>query len=195
MLLAVSHGLSIGGLLALLGMLYQRHQTLQIGELGGLARQTPRLAFFMLVLILSSIGLPGLSGFAGELLLLTGAVQRGWTGAPPDWALHYRVIAVAATAGAVLGAWYMLSMAQRVLFGPVRRPQRNSSSDAVADLNLRESLALAPLVVLIFWIGLQPQVFLDRMSPTLDRLTVRAMQAADGEEPGFDGQGGLARVD
>jgi NADH-quinone oxidoreductase subunit M len=185
----VNHGLSTGGLFAVVGMLYERYHTRQIAELGGLARQTPWLAFFTLVLTLSSIGLPGLNGFASELLILVGMFQRGWTGAPPGWDVQYRVIAVAALAGVVLGAWYMLYLVQRVFFGPLRRPQTHSPQPPAGDLCLREIAALTPLVVLIFWIGLQPQFFLDRISPTLDHLTARAVQAADEVGSGARGQG------
>ena len=117
----VNHGLSTGGLFAVVGMIYERYHTRQIADFGGLARRLPVLAFFMLVLTLSSIGLPGLNGFAGEFLLLLGMFQRGWAEAPAaDW-LQFRVIAVLSLAGVVLGAWYMLWMYQRVFFGAAAR--------------------------------------------------------------------------
>ena len=184
----VNHGLSTGGLFAVVGMLYERYHTRQIADLGGLARQTPWLAFFMLVLTLSSIGLPGLNGFAGELLILVGMFQRGWAAAPAEWSVHYRIIAVAALAGVVLGAWYMLYLVQRVFFGPLRQPQPKTHEPPAGDLCFREIAALAPLTVLIVWIGIQPQFFLDRMNPTLDHLTARAMQAAE-DGSGFRVQG------
>ena len=81
----INHGLSTGGLFAVVGMLYERYHTRQIADFGGLARRLPVLAFFMLVLTLSSIGLPGLNGFVGEFLILLGMFQRGWAEAPPDW--------------------------------------------------------------------------------------------------------------
>ena len=74
----VNHGLSTGGLFAVVGMIYERYHTRQIADFGGLARRLPVLAFFTLVLTLSSIALPGLNGFAGEFLLLLGMFQRGW---------------------------------------------------------------------------------------------------------------------
>ena len=174
----INHGLSTGGLFALVGMIYERYHTRQIADLGGLTRQTPVLAFFMLVMTLSSIGLPGLNGFVGEFLILLGMFQRGWTDAPPALALQYRVIAVLAVVGVVLGAWYMLYLVQRVFFGPLREPKHDRKEPPVADLRPREIAALVPLVVFIVWIGVQPAFFLDRMSPTLDRLTAPAMQVA-----------------
>ncbi len=175
----VNHGLSTGGLFAVVGMLYERYHTRQIADLGGLARRLPVLSFFMLVLTLSSIGLPGLNGFVGEFLILLGTFQRGWAQAPAGHWLELRVIAVLATSGVVLGAWYMLWMYQRVFFGPLREPQHNSDATPVQDLSLREIACLAPLLVFILWIGLQPRFFLDRMGPTLEELSAPAMRAAD----------------
>ncbi len=175
----VNHGLSTGALFALVGMLYERYHTRQIADLAGLARKLPWLAFFTVVAALSSIGLPGLNGFVGELLILLGAFHRAWAGAPPEWAASYRLVAVLATSGVVLGAWYMLWLVQRVLFGPLREPKHDASHAPVRDLSAREIMALAPIVALMLWIGLCPKFFLDRMAPTLDRLTEQAIEAAD----------------
>jgi NADH-quinone oxidoreductase subunit M len=179
----VNHGLSTGGLFALVGMLYERYHTRNIADLGGLAYRTPRLAAMMVFLALASIGVPGLNGFAGEFLILLGMFQRAWAEAPAELALQYRVISVLAAAGVVLGAWYMLSLVRRVFFGPLREPTGDHSQPPVRDLAAREVLALAPLVVLIVWIGVQPRFFLDRMGPTLDRLTagVRATTNAESD--------------
>jgi NADH-quinone oxidoreductase subunit M len=169
----INHGLSTGALFALVGMLYERYHTRQIADLGGLARQVPVLTFFFVLMTLSSIGLPGLNNFAGEFLLLLGMFQRGWADAPPAWAGHLRLIAVLATLGVVLGAWYMLLLVQRVFFGPVRVPSPGQGHEPVRDLNFREIAALTPIAVFVLWIGLQPQYFLERMSPTLDTLTAQ----------------------
>jgi NADH-quinone oxidoreductase subunit M len=204
----VNHGLSTGGLFAVVGMLYERYHTREIADFGGLARRLPLLSFFTLVLVLSSIALPGLNGFAGEFLLLLGVFQRGWADAPsPHW-LQLRAIAVLSTSGVVLGAWYMLWMYQRVFFGPPREsigqgtsapsvpgvpggegsgfsaqeitrsqiPNPKSPS-RVRDMSLREILCLSPLLLMIFWIGLQPAFFLDRMALTLNDLIKPAADA------------------
>ncbi len=113
----VNHGLSTGGLFAVVGMLYERFHTRQIADFGGLARRLPVLSFFTLVLVLSSIALPGLNGFAGEFLLLAGLFQRGWAEPAPAHWLQLRTIAVLSMSGVILGAWYMLWMYQRVFFG------------------------------------------------------------------------------
>jgi NADH-quinone oxidoreductase subunit M len=174
----VNHGLATGGLFAVVGMIYERFHTRKIDDLGGLARQFPRLATFMVILTLSSIGLPGLNGFVGEFLLLLGMFQRAWTDAPVTLAAQYRVISVVAVSGVVLGAWYMLHLVQRVFFGPWRIPASHAEPNPkFTDLSLRESSALGLLVVFIFWIGLQPRFFLDCMSPTLGKILAPASQA------------------
>src|SRR5262249_16671846 len=118
----INHGLSTGGLFAVVGMMYERYHTREISAYSGLARRTPILAFFMLLFTLSSIGLPGLHGFAGEFLLLSGAFQRGWTEAADSWRMAGRVLSVVAVSGVILGAWYMLWFVERVFFGPLREP-------------------------------------------------------------------------
>ena len=175
----VNHGLATGGLFAVVGMIYERYHTRQIADLGGLARRTPLLASFAVVLALASIGLPGTGGFVGEFLILLGMFHRGWAEAPPALALQYRVISILAVSGVVLGAWYMLGLVLRVFFGPLREPAAGHAQPPVRDLAPREVLALAPLVALIVWIGVQPALFLDRMTPTLDHLTAGVIEKVD----------------
>jgi NADH-quinone oxidoreductase subunit M len=178
----INHGLSTGGLFAVVGMLYERYHTRQIADLGGLARRTPILAFFMLGLTLSSIGLPGLNGFAGEFLLLIGMFQRAWAGSLTAATVQFRCISVLAVAGVVLGAWYMLLLVQRMFFGPLHEPNHHHHEPPVRDLCTREILTLAPLLVFIVWIGVQPRFFLDRMTPTLDPLAAVTARAVDRAE-------------
>lgn len=198
----INHGLSTGGLFAAVGMIYERYHTREIADLGGLARRTPRLAAFFVLLTLASVGLPGLNGFAGEFLLLVGMFQRAWGDPLPQAAWQLRVISVLATLGVVLGAWYMLQLVERVFFGPLREPGHDAepapahgtdrtwapspmsgAHPPVADLSLREVMALAPLAVFILWIGLWPGFFLDRMAPTLNRLSAPAVASVAGMEP------------
>ena len=164
-----------------------------------------------MLLRLSSIALPGLNGFAGEFLLLLGMFQRGWAQAGSGHWLQLRIIAVLSLDGVVLGAWYMLWMYQRVFFGPVREPHHGpppsdvstlaagndprgdshppaSAAPPVGDLSLREVLTLVPLVVMIFWIGLWPRFFVDRMQPTLDALTAPARAALERQEERGEGR-------
>jgi len=179
----LNHGLSTGGLFAVVGMVYERYHTREIRQLGGLTYRTPALAFFFVLFALSSIGLPGLNGFAGEFLILIGMFQRGAWGiasAPLDHVLlAYRIMAVLAVSGVVLGAWYMLFLVQRVFFGPLKEPEHAHGEGAVSDLSLRETAALVPLAVFVFWIGLHPEFFLSRMRPSLEPLTSQAAHIVD----------------
>jgi NADH-quinone oxidoreductase subunit M len=168
----INHGLATGGLFALVGMLYERYHTRQMDDLGGLARRLPVMAFFLMVLSLSSIGLPGLGGFVGEFLVLLGMFQRAWVAPLDALGVGLRVLSVLALLGVVLGAWYMLRLVERVLFGPVKEPPTDHGP--VRDLCAREIWALAPLAALLLWIGIQPGFFLVRMTPTLDTLTAPA---------------------
>ncbi len=123
-----------------------RH-TRAIADFGGLGRSMPLYATVLIVVTLSSIGLPGLNGFVGEFLILLGAFK--------EWRLH----AILACGGVVLGAVYMLWMVERVLWGPIR----HEANRKVRDLNARELLAFAPLLVLIVVMGVYPKPFLDPM--------------------------------
>jgi len=144
----VNHGLATGALFLLVGMLYDRGHTRRIADYSGLWSQMPRFSSVFLLMMLSSIGLPGLAGFVGEWLSLAGAFRAGpWYGA-------------LAAIGVVLGAAYMLWLFQRLFFGPPSSP----AGGFLHDLTGREMAALAPLVVLIVWIGLFPHTFLAPIS-------------------------------
>lgn len=178
----VNHGISTGALFAIVGMLYERYHTREIKDMGGLARRAPWLAFFMLLFTLSSIGLPGTNGFAGEFLVLAGMFQRGWAEAPTGVAGQLRWISVLAVFGVVLGAWYMLWLVQRIFFGPLREPASSQHDTPIRDLAPREIVALVPLAVFVFWIGIYPQFFLRPMAPSLNQATMAAQQIVRGTE-------------
>ena len=112
----------------------------------------------MLLFTLSSIGLPGMNGFAGEFMILVGMFQRAWAEGPAGLATLMRIVSVVAVGGVVLGAWYMLWLVQRVFFGPLREP---ATDEQIRDLNAREIAALVPLALFVFWIGLYPKYFLE----------------------------------
>jgi NADH-quinone oxidoreductase subunit M len=160
----INHGLSTGGLFLLVGMVYERYHTRQLDDLHGLASRLPLLATALVFISLSSIGLPGLNGFVGEILSLAGMFER------------HPLYSVIGAIGLVLGAWYMLSMLQLAFFGPLKEPTRGESH--VTDMNLREALALTPIAVLCLWIGLRPQPLLDAIKPDVDR--VAALYAQEG---------------
>ena len=149
----VNHGISTGALFLLVGYIYERRKTRAISELGGLARPAPVLAMVFMVVMLSSVGLPGLNGFVGEFLVLLGAFEA------------HRWWAVAATAGVILAAVYLLWAYQRVFHGPAR-----GDNSKMVDLRWREGLVLAPLLALIIFLGVYPRPVLDRMEPSVDAL-------------------------
>jgi NADH-quinone oxidoreductase subunit M len=126
----INHGLSTGGLFATFGMIYERYHTREIKELSGLAKRIPLLSLMMLLFTFSSIGLPGMNGFAGEFLVLLGMFQRGYAEAPAIYQTQWIAILVLAVFGVVLGAWYMLWLYQRVFFGPLREPGHGDSHAA-----------------------------------------------------------------
>ena len=168
----VNHGLSTGALFLLVGMLYERYHTRQLGEMGGLAARLPLLAFFMVFISLSSLGLPGLNGFIGEVLSLLGMFK-----------VHPAYVVVGAT-GIILGAWYLLSMLRRAFFGPLREPA-NGHGGAAHDLNGRELAALVPIAVLCVGIGVFPKPFLDPMQPELKALERIYQDPARLQPPGL----------
>ena len=153
----LNHGLSTGGLFLLVGMLYERRHTRMIADFGGLWTSVPVYAAMFLIVMLASVGLPGLNGFVGEFLILLGAFGR-W-----PWAT------VAATTGVILGALYLLWMYQRVVFGPLVHEENKR----LADLNGRELAVIVPVVALCFLMGLYPTPFLTRMQPSIDRIIAR----------------------
>ncbi len=175
----ISHGISTGALFAIIGMIYERYHTRNIADLGGLARRAPIMACFMLLFTFSSIGLPGTNGFAGEFLILTGIFQRAWTGPIGEWTMHLRWISVLSVVGVVLGAWYMLWLVQRVFFGPLKEPADAAEHIESYDLTPREVAALAPLAILVVWIGLFPQLWLKQIGPAVDPIAAEVAERFD----------------
>ena len=158
----LNHGVSTGGLFLIVGMLSDRRHTRLIAEYGGLKRITPRLVAVFLIVTLSSIGLPGLNGFVGEFLILLGAFR---------W--DPRMAALAAS-GVVLSATYMLWMFQRVNYGSVT----NEKNASLPDLQPREWLVIAPIVVATVIMGVVPSLFLRSIEPSVERLINQVHQAA-----------------
>jgi NADH-quinone oxidoreductase subunit M len=168
----LNHGISTGGLFLLVGMIYERRHTRLIAEYGGLWAVVPRYAVALLLVMLASVGLPGLNGFVGEFLILVGAFPAH------PWAT------AVATSGIVLGALYLLWLYQRVIFGPLGNPK----NEGLADLTPREIAVLVPIVVLAVVMGVYPQPFLDRIEPSVERMLapvrpVAAAVARPAEEP------------
>ncbi len=153
----INHGISTGALFLIVGIVYERRHTREISEYGGLSKVMPAFAVVFAVMMLSSIGLPTLNGFIGEVLILQGIfVVNTW------WA-------AAAASGIVLGAAYMLWLYQRTMFGTVDNPKNEN----LPDLNLREWATFTPLLILAVWIGLYPKPFLDRLETSVDHVMAR----------------------
>ncbi|HIA28947.1 MAG TPA: NADH-quinone oxidoreductase subunit M, partial [Candidatus Marinimicrobia bacterium] len=149
----VNHGLATGALFLLVGMLYERRHTRMIADFGGLARSLPRYSVVFMIVVLASVGLPGLNSFVGEFLILSGAYEP------------YPVAVVISALGIILAAVYLLWMVERVFFGPVK--EENSG---LKDLIHREWLAIVPMIVLMIWLGIYPKPFLDKIEPSVDKL-------------------------
>ena len=147
----INHGISTGGLFLAIGMIYERRHTRIMDEFGGLSKVMPVYAVFTIVIVLSSIALPGTNGFVGELLILIGLFK-------------YSILAAAiAIIGIVAGPIYMLGMCQRVIFGKVKHPE----NEGLKDLNVREIMTLVPIILLIIWIGIYPRPFLKLSSASV----------------------------
>jgi len=150
----LNHGLSTGALFLLVGSLYDRRHTREIAEFGGLAHSVPVLAGIFLIVVLSSLGLPGLNGFVGEFLVLLATYQSyGW------WVIP-------ATFGIVLAAIYLLWAYQRVFHGTISV----EANRHLEDFHMREYVMFAPLVALIIAIGVYPKPFLERIEPSAKKV-------------------------
>ena len=149
----VNHGLSTGALFLLVGMVYERTHTRELGELGGTATTMPLLSAAFLFTALSSLGLPGLNNFVGEFLVITGTFASN------------RILGALAATGVVLGAIYLLWAYQRLAQGTVP-----AAHAAHPDLSRRERAVLAPVLALMLVFGVAPRLLLDRIQPTADRV-------------------------
>ncbi len=173
----LNHGISTGALFLLVGIVYERRHTREISEYGGLSKVMPVYAAVFMVMTMSSIGLPALNGFIGEFLILQGVF------------LASKVWAAFAASGIVLGAAYMLYLYQRTMFGKVENPK----NERLTDLTAREFATLAPLIALVFWIGLYPAPVLRRLETSVQRVISRVSpqdssgsQVAQGAPPAPD---------
>ena len=142
----VNHGISTGALFLLVGFIYEKTHRRGVDDFGGLAKVTPRFAVIFMIVTLSSIGLPLTNGFVGEFLILLGAFQQ------------HAFAAAVSTFGVVLGALYMLKLYRDVFYGKVTA----AKNENVGDLGGIELAYLAPLVILIFVLGLAPNLVLDK---------------------------------
>jgi NADH-quinone oxidoreductase subunit M len=166
----VNHGLSTGALFLLVGMLYDRRHTKEFKEFGGLAKVMPWFAFFLVFASLASVGLPALNGFVGEFMILVGAYK--------STAVSLKLAAALSALGVVFAAVYLLKMVGLTIWGPLN----NDENRGLRDLDLREKLILAPLCVLMLWIGVAPQKFLQPSLPALES-TLKQFQSRLSDAP------------
>ncbi len=162
LLQSVSHGLTVAALFILVGFLESRRGTRIIDDFGGLWKSLPLFGTLLLTVIMASIGLPGLSGFPGEFTLLLGVFQESW------------VAAAFATLGIVLGAWYMLNLFRQTFAGPIDASGTRFENRTLPDLRRREAVILLPLVVLMFLIGILPNLILLPTEAAVEGLLNRA---------------------
>ena len=162
----INHGVSTGALFLLVGMIYERRKTRKISELNGIQKVAPIFAAGFMLVMLSSIGVPGLNGFVGEFLILTGSflTARWWT--------------VVATAGVILAALYLLWAYQRVFHA-----EPDEENKKFRELSLKEGLVLLPFLGVIVFMGVYPKPVLDRIEPSVDALITHVEDHTDYVEP------------
>jgi NADH-quinone oxidoreductase subunit M len=172
----LSHGVVDGALFLLLGYLYEHYASSQINAYGGLAGKLPRAATLFVITSLAMIGLPILSGFVGEFLILSST----FTGVSKGWA-------ISASLGVILGAAYMLWLVQRIFYGPESGLTASKPAD---DLHFTELAALWPLAVLMLVLGLAPSIWLPSIQTGIHppQATVHAILPASALSTTFTGE-------
>jgi NADH-quinone oxidoreductase subunit M len=167
----LAHGISTGGLFLAVGVLYERRHTRKLSDFGGLWARMPVFGAFFLVIVLASAGLPGLCGFVGEFLVLIGTFNAGKTwhemGAAPAFAHPALLAAISATA-VILAAVYLFTMFQKVMFGPLDKPENRD--EKVRDLSWNEKLVFAVIAVMALGMGVAPGPILQRSSASVDAM-------------------------
>ena len=161
----INHGISTGALFLLIGMVYEQTHTREIKVYGGLWKVMPLFGTVMLISSLSSMGLPGLNGFVGEFTILLGAFGAGIDGALSSFGGVW--FAGISAIGVIMAAVYILYMFQKMFLGPAGEITKHHE---LKDLNWREIIIVAPLLILMFWIGLYPAPFFNLIAPAVEKL-------------------------
>jgi len=156
----MTHGLTTGAMFLIVGQLYDRTHSREIADYGGLQQNMPRFVAILSLFAVASFGLPTTSNFIGEFLILVGASSQSF------------VFVALAMGGIVLGAAYMLWMLQRVAFGE----HRTEKAKQLTDLEFREILTVAPLIVVVIGIGVYPGPLLESMDSTVSYVVERIAQ-------------------
>tara|TARA_B100000686_G_scaffold347411_1_gene436058 strand:+ start:2190 stop:3674 length:1485 start_codon:yes stop_codon:yes gene_type:complete len=153
----LSHGIVSAALFLCVGVLYDRMKTREISFYGGLVQKMPMFASLLMIFTLASIGLPGTSGFVGEFLIILGAFKKSF------------LIAFFSATGIVLGAVYMLYLYKRIIFGTIVNPKL----EKILDLSIREISILLPMAIIVIWIGIFPNSFLEPMHLSVQQIAER----------------------
>lgn len=175
----LNHGISTGALFLLIGLLYERIHTRDFKKMGGLKSQMPIFAALFLLVMLSSVGLPGLNGFVGEFLAMLGAFQASFAG---NYGMHPAMPIIAGT-GVILAAVYLLWMFQKVFYGPVSVELNRR----LKDLKPWEIGLTGVFILFVFWGGLYPNTFLKPMEASVNAVRQMATNEA-GERPSWQDQ-------
>ena len=168
LLVMVNHGVTTGALFIVVGIIYERLHTRDLGAAAGLGKAMPIFALFAGVFALSSLAFPGTNSFIGEFLVMVGGFSAALGGKVPA----LKILMVCIIPGVVLAAAYMLRMLQKVAYGGTHNPDHSRQK----DLGFREILTLAPLLVFVFWIGLHPEPFTRVMHASVQRIVQQADQ-------------------
>jgi NADH-quinone oxidoreductase subunit M len=163
----LSHGVSTGGLFLGVGLLYDRRHTRKLGDFGGLWAKTPVFAACFLVIVLASVGLPGLCGFIGEFMILIGTftANKTWAGtALAGFFPSPKLFGAISASAVILAAMYLLTMYQKIFFGPLDKPENAQ----VRDVQGRETWVFGIVVVAALVMGVYPQMFLSRSERSVD---------------------------
>ena len=153
----LSHGVVSAALFLVVGIVYDRIHSREISAYGGLVHRMPFYAFIFMVFMLASVGLPGTSGFVGEFLILIGTFQVN------TW------VALLGATGVIIGAAYMLYLYRRVIFGELTKEDLKK----ILDVSPREIAVFAPLILIVFFMGIYPIPFLDVMHSSVENLLER----------------------